>query len=373
MVFKVMKRTKRIIFSLGVLTFILVSGSMAYGEGPSIKALGQPWDFGKIERGKVTEKTFNITNSGGGKLVIKEIKVCCGYMVSDVSKWEILPGEKALIKISADPSGKEKGRDERFITVISNDEGKSSYKIPVVSYVKGDKKLIIPSVNAKKLNEFLENREKIAIIDVREESEFKEKHIKGARNFPRSTLVSFGKIPPKLKRAVRNKDIVVVYCGGGFRSSFIARKLTENGYNAFNLDKGLKGWEKEGFNVVKGPKSPKSLEPLQIGTQEAYEHYYELFRDNVIWVDVRSKSSYEKGHIKGARNIELHLFEEEIQNLPKNKEIVLYCDGEECDESYAAGKMLTKNGFKQAKTKVLIEGFKAWQEAGYPVKEGSST
>jgi len=55
-------------------------------------------------------------------------------------------------------------------------------------------------------------------------------------------------------------------------------------------------------------------------------------------------------------------------SLSKEKDIILYCSGEECDESTSAGRVLIKNGFKQGKIRELRSGFSGWQDAGYPIE-----
>ncbi len=46
---------------------------------------------------------------------------------------------------------------------------------------------------------------------------------------------------------------------------------------------------------------------------------------DVIVVDVRSKASYDKSHIIGAISIPLGDIEKRHEELPKDKEIILYC------------------------------------------------
>jgi len=44
-----------------------------------------------------------------------------------------------------------------------------------------------------------------------------------------------------------------------------------------------------------------------------------------LLVDVRSLAEFADGHITGARNIPLQEIEQRLRELPKEKEIVLYC------------------------------------------------
>ncbi|MEZ4726463.1 MAG: rhodanese-like domain-containing protein [Caldilineaceae bacterium] len=44
-----------------------------------------------------------------------------------------------------------------------------------------------------------------------------------------------------------------------------------------------------------------------------------------LLVDVRSPAEFADGHLAGARNIPLQEIEQRLRELPKEKEIVLYC------------------------------------------------
>ena len=110
------------------------------------------------------------------------------------------------------------------------------------------------------------------------------------------------------------------------------------------------------------------MELLTIDLEEAYEHYYLLFKDKIIWLDVRDNEDYENGHIKGAINIELDDLLDNLSSLPKDKSIVIYCEDIDCGSSKAAGRMLLKNGFKQDKIRVLKAGFLGWKRSGLPIE-----
>ena len=59
--------------------------------------------------------------------------------------------------------------------------------------------------------------------------------------------------------------------------------------------------------------------------------------------------------------------------LPKDKEIMLYCegtwDGGSCEASRSAGRILIKQGFKQGNIKVFEDGYGAWENTGYPIEK----
>ena len=59
-------------------------------------------------------------------------------------------------------------------------------------------------------------------------------------------------------------------------------------------------------------------------TKEELKEKLEKKVDFIV-VDVRSKASYDKSHIPGAISIPLGDIEKRHEELPKDKEIILYC------------------------------------------------
>lgn len=341
-------------------------------SGPRIEVVGGSWDFGEIKKGQVKERLFRIRNSGDEDLVIEKIEACCGYDVPYISSWTIKPNEQATAKATCDSTHKPLGTDEKAIIITSND--KTTPDLKVKAYASIVEKVeepapAVPSITPAELYSRRAAGDNIVILDVREESEFSEKHIPGAINCPKSRF-RFSN-DEELMNLVRidRTPTVVVHCGGGFRSSYITRQLREHRYNAFNLEGGLSLWAKEGYPVLIGPKIPSSEEPLVINLQEAYEHYYLLFKDNALWVDVRSRQDYQIGHIKASLNIPLDALEQNKALIPQDKEVVLYCSGIGCGEAASMARVLIKNGFKQARIKVFEDGYSAWENSGYPVEK----
>lgn len=93
----------------------------------------------------------------------------------------------------------------------------------------------------------LMNREKAAVIDVREATEFAAGHIAGARHVPLAELAE------KLPAAVKNKTLpLVLCCASGRRSAAavaVAKKLGHE--KAFSLAGGLNAWREAGLPVEK--------------------------------------------------------------------------------------------------------------------------
>lgn len=86
------------------------------------------------------------------------------------------------------------------------------------------------------------------------------------------------------------------------------------------------------------------------------------------FIDVRSISEFQKKHIEGAVNVSHSRILD--ARLPKKETLVLYCTGEGCSVSKAAGGELVQNGFK--KVFVLDGGLAAWEASGFPITPAKS-
>ena len=76
------------------------------------------------------------------------------------------------------------------------------------------------------------------IVDVREESEFAQSHAKG------SIHIGKGILERDIEKHVPDTDrLLVLYCGGGYRSALAAQRLHQMGYtNVFSLQGGFRAW-----------------------------------------------------------------------------------------------------------------------------------
>ena len=388
--YRYMIRLTRFLIALSILTLGILSsdGPVHAGRGPVLKPVEKKWDFGRIKKGQVREKTFEIRNAGDEELVIKKINTCCDYTLGALSAWKIPPGKKAELTLISDTTRKRAGVDTKSVTIASNDPANPVLKIRVYSEIVAGAPVEDPekpgsAASGRELAELFTSMSpadlyaakgadgKTVILDVSEECEFRYKHIPHAFNFPRSKFHIHNRTLLYVLGSTGKDAVIGVHCGGGFRSSYVARKLREKGYNAYNLEGGIKAWEKEGLPIIEGEKVPGSKEPLTVNLEEAYEHYYRSFKENVVWIDVRDDKDYSKGHIKGSINLPVDTIEPKLGAFPRDKEIIFYCDGPNCGRSRIAARMLIAGGFKHPKVKVFEDGYYGWEEAGYPVEKGS--
>ena len=91
------------------------------------------------------------------------------------------------------------------------------------------------------------DRGEAVLIDVREESDWREGHAVGARHLSR------GVIELEIEEQVPDpSQPIICYCGGGSRSALVAESLQKMGYtNVCSLAGGMKAWREAGLPTEK--------------------------------------------------------------------------------------------------------------------------
>jgi rhodanese-related sulfurtransferase len=113
-------------------------------------------------------------------------------------------------------------------------------------------------------------------------------------------------------------------------------------------------------------------ERMDISLEEAEKLY---FTHAAVFIDARSAEEYAQGHIRDARSlpwqdVDLN-FMAVTADLELTTPIVTYCDGETCELSHDLALFLRDAGFTD--TRVLVNGWTVWQQAGLPVGSGPSS
>jgi rhodanese-related sulfurtransferase len=113
---------------------------------------------------------------------------------------------------------------------------------------------------------------------------------------------------------------------------------------------------------------PKGLEPITIlDARAAIDKHLALF------LDARPADQYAEGHIPGALSLPSDKLDDTFPNLADRIEaspfLIVYCDGAECSESIHVAERLIEYGFLG--TRLMVDGYRAWADAGNPVTKGS--
>jgi rhodanese-related sulfurtransferase len=98
----------------------------------------------------------------------------------------------------------------------------------------------------------------------------------------------------------------------------------------------------------------------------------ERFDRGVLFLDARPMANYEMSHIPGALPLPEDDFDRHFakveDRLRSSFDAVVYCAGYGCEASHLVADRLKARGIHVA---ILNEGWPAWTDAGYPVKEGA--
>lgn len=89
-------------------------------------------------------------------------------------------------------------------------------------------------------------------------------------------------------------------------------------------------------------------------------------KDGLVTVlDVRSEKEFTAGHLPQAINIPLRELSRRLKEIPKSREIVVYCRDAYCVLAFEAVALLRDRGFKIRR---LEDGYPEWKAAELPVR-----
>ena len=96
----------------------------------------------------------------------------------------------------------------------------------------------------------------------------------------------------------------------------------------------------------------------------AYQHWIQGDKSPIpfMFIDVRTPEEYAEGHIEGAKLIPLQELENHINEVPKDRQVYVYCHSGR--RSAKAAGILAAAGFTNIEN--VLGGIVAWQEHGYP-------
>jgi rhodanese-related sulfurtransferase len=95
------------------------------------------------------------------------------------------------------------------------------------------------SIDAARLNEWMDSEPELQVIDVREPYEREAGHIEATRH------IELNRLTAEATSIDRDRP-VVFYCRVGSRSAMAAEAFRASGYEAYSLDGGLLRWAEEG-------------------------------------------------------------------------------------------------------------------------------
>jgi rhodanese-related sulfurtransferase len=97
-------------------------------------------------------------------------------------------------------------------------------------------------------------------------------------------------------------------------------------------------------------------------------------QDIIVFVDARDEEHYQQGHIPGAYEFDLYhpekYFDTILPICQKAEQVVVYCNGGDCDDSESAAILLRDVGISNQKLFVYGGGITEWTTNGLPVETG---
>ena len=125
--------------------------------------------------------------------------------------------------------------NDSSIGIIGGADGPTS----IIVSEKGEKAMY-EQITAEEAKRIMDSEEKHIILDVREQNEYDEGHIKGA------ILIPYTEIENKAEEMLPDKDAqILVYCRSGRRSKIASESLAKLGYTNIKEFGGIIDWEGE--------------------------------------------------------------------------------------------------------------------------------
>lgn len=162
------------------------------------------------------------------------------------------------------------------------------------------------------------------IIDVRQPSEFEAGAIEGAVNIPlRDLSTHLADLP--------QDQMIVVYCASGHRAALATSALQVAGFsNARSFPGGYPAWD-AAMMAEAAPDMITLVGNYLTNIPEGFmalkvDAFAELLDSaDPLVIDVREASEYAEGHVPGAINIPLRTLADNLELIPMDQPVVVYC------------------------------------------------
>ncbi len=117
---------------------------------------------------------------------------------------------------------------------------------------------------------------------------------------------------------------------------------------------------------ARGQRRQKEFQGVKtINLAQAYARFQQ---GQALFIDARPPDEYAEIHVPKALNITPDMLAAQgtrkLAGIPKDREIVVYCDQASCDLSLKVAEKLQALGF--TRVAAFMGGFRVWDEAGYP-------
>lgn len=215
--------------------------------------------------------------------------------------------------------------------------------------LKGPKLLCkLPPLKVLKVEDFKAIMEKDAqIVDVRNASSF------GGAHVPHTLSIWKTGLPLYAGWMLNYEDPIVIVDEEGYSMEEVRKFLVRLGYDYIYgyLGGGFSSWYLQAQPIV-------NMELWSV-----HKLRKKQFDDSIFILDVRKVTDWEKGYVEGAHHIYLGYVRNRLDEIPRDKKIVVYCDVG--NKSTIASSILLQNGYEDVAT--VLGSMMAWMRAGYDV------
>jgi hydroxyacylglutathione hydrolase len=202
------------------------------------------------------------------------------------------------------------------------------------------------------IEQFLELHDQGAqILDVRDPLAFSSGHVPGSLNIWLKGLPAFG------GWFLDYEKPIIIIDNDCTRIDEAWRDLIRLGYD------NIKGYLSQGFSGYTN--LGKEVAMASMVDIEGFKGITSGSEDFIL--DVRDSDSWERdGHIKGAERIYVGYLPARLDEVPRDRKVIIYCDSGY--KTGIAASLLLLNGFHDVQ--LLHGGMNAWRKAGLPVENG---
>ena len=201
------------------------------------------------------------------------------------------------------------------------------------------------ALNPLELEEVLSlQQEGAQLLDVREETDFEGAHLEGCTNIPLD-----GKYATWVGTLLR-ADIPIVLIAAPGAEEEAAMRLGRIGFDK------VAGYLKGGMQAL-APRPDLVRRTQRITAATLGEHL--AAPEPPLVLDVRMPGEWQEKHIEGSRNIPLNHIEKHIDEIPRDRHIVVHCAGGY--RSAIAASILERCGLENVAD--LVGGIAAWEAA----------
>lgn len=206
------------------------------------------------------------------------------------------------------------------------------------------------SIDTARLQQMMAGEDPVMVVDSRPRGrKYDAGHIPGALSLPDSVFETHAGLLPADKNAS-----LVFYCGGYIckLSDNSAKKAMALGYeNVVTYQIGFPAWKKE-VGIVAMNTSPDATPAAAAAPAmpaagegivpiDVFQKLLAEAPDSMVVVDVRDEAEYAAGHLEGSLNIPVGKLDDQLFDLPDNKQIVFVCtSGGRSGEAFDLTKLL---------------------------------